>query len=871
MNTVGRSWRALASGLIALAVISGHPAAQAPAITVMPENPTILVGQTQAFTANGALVPAVVSSGGYHSCVLLPDRTLRCWGRNNFGQLGDGTFSHSSVLVAVRGLSGAVTRVGTGAEFSCALIENGSVQCWGSDFTGQLGDGPNSSISTVPVNVTGITNASEIALGGFHACATLADRTVRCWGRNADGQLGDGTLVDSTVPVGVAGLDNVAALTAGGYHTCAVRADGTVQCWGRNDSGQLGNATNVSSAAPVTVSGLANPADVRGGFYFTCALLQDRTVRCWGQNESGQLGIGTVSSRSTVPVQVNGIANAVAISPGGFHACALLADGTVSCWGQNDFGQLGNGSTTNSSLPVQVTGLTGVAAIAAGGLHTCARLASGAVRCWGEGDFGQLGNGAMAHSSTPVAVTGTGVTWSSSNTAVATIDATGLATGLARGSTFITATDGSGSSASTMLTVTEPAGPATLSVSALGTGSGSVSSSPAGISCGADCTETYPSGTVVTLTATASSASVFAGWSGGGCTGTGTCTVTLTADITISARFDPIGVPLTVTRTGNGGGTVSSSPAGISCGMDCDETYPSGTVVTLTATPNGGSVFAGWTGGSCSGTGTCAVTLAAATTVSARFDLLSFALTVSRTGTGGGTVSSSPAGISCGTDCAEAYPSGTVVTLTATPDSGSVFAGWSGGGCTGTGTCAATVSADTGVSARFDPITFPLTVSRLGAGAGTVSSSPAGISCGTDCSESYVSGTLVTLTAAAAPGSILTGWSGCGTASGATCTVTMTVARSVSATFVRVFTLTVQKSGLIGGGTVTSSPAGINCGSACSASYVSGTIVTLTATPGPLSVFTGWSGCDTASGRTCTVTMSAARSVTAGFLGLFAP
>ena len=180
------------------------------------------------------------------------------------------------------------------------------------------------------------------------------------------------------------------------------------------------------------------------------------------------------------------------------------------------------------------------------------------------------------------------------------------------------------------------------------------------------------------------------------------------------------------------------------------------------------------------------------------------------------------------------------------------------------------MTADTSASARFDLITFPVTVSRAGSGTGTVTSNPAGINCGADCSEPYVVGSSVTLTAVAASGSVLTGWTGCNTTSGATCTVTVNAARAVTATFARIYTLTVQKSGL-GSGTVTSSPAGISCGSNCSASFISATTVTLTATPGMLTIFTGWSGCDSTSGNTCTVNMNAARSVTANFLGLLAP
>ena len=249
-------------------------------------------------------------------------------------------------------------------------------------------------------------------------------------------------------------------------------------------------------------------------------------------------------------------------------------------------------------------------------------------------------------------------------------------------------------------------------------------------------------------------------------------------------------------------------------------------------------------------------------------------LTVNKAGTGSGSVTSSPPGIDCGATCSATYTSGTVVTLTATPASGSTFTGWSGCDTVSGTTCTVTMSVARSVTASFTSTlqSFILTVNKAGTGSGTVTSSDGGINCGTSstsCSANYACGTTVTLTATPAFGSIFAGWSGCDAVSGTFCSVTMSAARSVTATFtLQRFTLSVNKAGIIGGGTVTSSDGGINCGPTCLASYTSGTTVTLTATPAFGNVFTGWSGCDTVSGTTCTVTMSSARSVTASFLGI---
>jgi hypothetical protein len=244
----------------------------------------------------------------------------------------------------------------------------------------------------------------------------------------------------------------------------------------------------------------------------------------------------------------------------------------------------------------------------------------------------------------------------------------------------------------------------------------------------------------------------------------------------------PIGPTLTVTKSGAGTGTVTSSPAGINCGATCANSYATGTLVTLTATPATGSTFMGWTGGNCSGTGTCVVTMNANTTVTAAFIVQSFDLTVNKSGTGTGTVTSAPPGINCGATCLFSYSFNTQVTLTASAATGSTFTGWSGACTNTTGSCVVTMNAAKTVTANFTVPTFVLTVNKTGAGTGTVTSTPAGINCGATCSFSFNNNTMVTLTAAPATGSTFTTWSGACTGSGG-CTVTMSAARTVTATF----------------------------------------------------------------------------------------
>ena len=269
-------------------------------------------------------------------------------------------------------------------------------------------------------------------------------------------------------------------------------------------------------------------------------------------------------------------------------------------------------------------------------------------------------------------------------------------------------------------------------------GNGIVTSDPAGINCGSDCTKSYNPGTQITLTAIPQAGSTFDGWVGGGCSGTGSCIVTLNSDETVTATFTLQRYLLTVTKSGTGNGTVISSPAGINCGSDCAESYDSGTVVILTATPDSGSNFENWTGCDSTNGNQCTATLNSDKTVSATFTLSQYTLNISKTGTGNGVLTSSPTGIDCGNDCSESYNSGTQVTLTATPQAGSTFDGWSGGGCSGTGTCVVTLSSDVvTVTATFTSHQHLLTVTKTGTGNGTVTSSPKGINCGNDCIETY--------------------------------------------------------------------------------------------------------------------------------------
>lgn len=344
-----------------------------------------------------------VAAGTHHTCALLEDGTAKCWGSNSEGQVGDGFLIKRSTPLAVQGLMGA-TAIAAGSYHTCALLGAGTVKCWGSNYQGQLsaGSAENRVITPTPVidGASELSNTASLATGGSHTCALLNTGTVKCWGDNSEGQLGDGTTTTRTSPSIV--MDNALALSgvtdiaAGRVHTCALLNTGSVKCWGNNYYGQLGDSTTTRRLTPTTVQNLAEVRAIRAGGEHICALLNDGSVKCWGNNANGQLGDGTTIQR-TKPVVTADISGATAIAAGGSHSCAIIGE-HVECWGSNLSGQLGDGTATQRTTAVAVKDLRGtllgVKNITAGALHSCALLSTGSLKCWGDTFRGQLGDSA---------------------------------------------------------------------------------------------------------------------------------------------------------------------------------------------------------------------------------------------------------------------------------------------------------------------------------------------------------------------------------------------------------------------------------------------------------------------------------------------
>lgn len=386
-------------------------------------------------TVTGSATITQLVSDGTGYCAVVSTGSVECWGQSNQGELGNGGIGDPSCVVGfceptpqtISGLTNATEMASDGGNGAngygyCAVLSTGSVECWGENNGGELGDGTDTGpdsctegpCSTIPVSVTGVTNAVQITSNGLGYCVVLTTTGVQCWG-------GDGANSTSTVAVAVAGLTGVSELATAGWGYCALVSGGTVECWGDDNFGELGNGTvsQAGSDVPLVVPGITTATAVVGnGDGFSdlsyCAVLTSGSVDCWGDDSIGELGDGSTATADT-PVEVSGLTDAASLTSDGVGFCATLqVTGDVSCWGDNSTGELGNGSTTESDVPVVAANLTGVSSMSGqftgpiseqrDGLHLgplnipaspgsgyCAVQGDGVVYCWGDNSTGELG------------------------------------------------------------------------------------------------------------------------------------------------------------------------------------------------------------------------------------------------------------------------------------------------------------------------------------------------------------------------------------------------------------------------------------------------------------------------------------------------
>ena len=799
------------------------------------------------------------------TCALTTIGALKCWGGNHFGQLGDGTTDHRAQPFDLLGLTDTVGDIATGYEHSCAVVNAGpnagTVRCWGGNRLGALGDGTHLQRLTPTTSVSGLADVVQVSAGYYVTCALKSNGHVWCWGQGGRGQLGNGAFIDSDVPVEVQGLTDAEQISVGFDFTCALLTGGSVVCWGDDQFGRLGDDDgdpNGDRATPVSVL-LAGPAQqISAGGGHACALLVSGVAQCWGWNGFGQLGIDSTVDSPT-PADVHGSGNFIAIAAGRAFTCAITTAGAVECWGQNGVGQLGNNTPgdRHTPYPVDTTNMPGtVQQVVAGSDHACA-LTNGAVKCWGYNEYGPLGDGTTTTRTAPTDVVGlSGVQKLAARTyhtcAITISDhvtcwGTNWKGEIGDGHAGDRATPGN-------VTGFESPVAHALTVTKAGSGGGAVTSSPSGIDCGTVCSADFAEGIVVTLSAAPGAGSTFDGWNGAACSGTGTCVVTMSTARSVTASFSslPPGVRFSDDFEGTALDPARWNTSLATSGARwCASTQANHLTVSglwqdvssqachgLVAAPphgavsvNGGaaSFSAGsrrtfpyvWRGGP-NQPSTFPATGGFTLDVRMRFDSLAGSGTEFHVGDwpNADPVGDNPPGnlvFSIGACSACGLVVNLLGTQAAVPGSptayhdyrlelvnGSysvwvdgvrvlgpvasaarpnalwmgnpVFTHWGSGDWTD-------FTLDSVQVADVSAVTYQLDVTKAGAGGGTVTSTPAGINCDPTCSASFDGGTQVTLAAAANANATFSGWSGAGCSGTADCVVTMDQARSVMATF----------------------------------------------------------------------------------------
>lgn len=361
------------------------------------------VASDDAQAGPGLLPPNRIAAGAGHACFVHATGTVSCWGWNQDGQLGDGTMQDSPLPLAVPNVDNIV-EVGLGREFSCARRNDGRVLCWGLNNVGQLGDGSFTN-RLDPAPASGLEDATDLDCGRWHCCALRASGRVACWGDNRRYQLGDGTLDNRPLPQEVGGVDQAIQVSAGAFHSCALHQYGRVSCWGQNSSGQIGDGTTDDHPTAIDVPLPFVALEIKAGRSSSCARSTTGELACWGANADGQIGDGTTTSRRS-PTAVVGLSNAVQIGGYGWQFnCARRANGRVACWGTNDRGQLGDGSTELfRPLPGDVALIDDAVFLALNHYGGYVLRGSGEVWAWGHNDSGQIGDGTTEGRPLPVRV-----------------------------------------------------------------------------------------------------------------------------------------------------------------------------------------------------------------------------------------------------------------------------------------------------------------------------------------------------------------------------------------------------------------------------------------------------------------------------------
>jgi alpha-tubulin suppressor-like RCC1 family protein len=362
-----------------------------------------------------------IATGTSDTCAILIGGDLKCWGENQDGELGIGNTTNEDVPTQATSLAEGVTQVSLGQSHSCAIIATpgATAVCWGLQSDGTLGNGqmkgPNATIATAVFGLSsppsgGPGGPVELAAGFVHTCVVVGTGSVECWGAGFDGQIGVGNTENYDIPTLTVGLPlpggSVGAVTSGPDTGCALNPSLTVDCWGQYVGDGTANTYDTAQAITDLPAGIAQ---VSAAYQGACTVTSGGGLDCWGDNTWGEVGNGTSGSPVTSPVAVSITGTVQAVSTGGQHACAVVNGATMGeafCWGDNTYGGLGDGTTTQQDSPVRVQKLSRISEISAGQFHTCAIIIAGLVRCWGDNSSGELGDNSTSNSDKPVTVSG---------------------------------------------------------------------------------------------------------------------------------------------------------------------------------------------------------------------------------------------------------------------------------------------------------------------------------------------------------------------------------------------------------------------------------------------------------------------------------
>ncbi|AZZ37705.1 hypothetical protein CIK05_13165 [Bdellovibrio sp. qaytius] len=346
---------------------------------------------------------------GLHTCALTQLGWINCWGANNTGQIGNNTQTESNKQIPIRSgiiqISTARSGPSTTSGTTFAITLTGVLMSWGDNLYGKLGTGTSGGASFTP-QIVDVTNRYKFISSQYgHVCAITSTDVLKCWGYNSDGQVGDNTLVQKNSPVTVDAGVSYKFVAVGASFTCAITTAGVLKCWGLNDTGQVGDNTLVSKTTPVVINSGTTYDSVSLGYSHACGVTTAGVLKCWGSDTVGQMGDGGLPVDRYTPNVVDSGVNYSSVSTSNNTSCAITTTGILKCWGENDNGEIGDGSTANRTLPVTVDSGTSYASVSMGGDHTCGVTTAKVAKCWGLNDHGQLGLGTTGgFQSTPQSV-----------------------------------------------------------------------------------------------------------------------------------------------------------------------------------------------------------------------------------------------------------------------------------------------------------------------------------------------------------------------------------------------------------------------------------------------------------------------------------